>query len=431
MRFATLAALVAVAAATRRDAVDSRHCRGVLCDSLSDFEAANCGEGEVAQKIFQPGVMDDCCATFKCVIDPENPCATVECKVTPVPTDEEPDIAAMTAWCNDNLFPEDPTWNNIQPEFGTQYAFLVRKATGAAGRCCDEFRCKTDYDLLCDNLNAKTPCPTAATCPLCHSLVVRTPKNAAEGRCCDEIACVPDPQCLCETTNGKESTNCPEPPCDQDYEGTALQYPVTLYEADPAAGRCCPVRTCQDDLVAICQAEQDRVAWDEGTLCSACETLQVIEEADFLAGKCFPTYKCIPNGEVCCGFDPGTCVELAAMPELGECESWVVDVPADSFVGPCCTVYKVETDHACVCDLKDTAAGGDACEFPDEDAYMAAKCPDVDEDGDPLYEIEISVANRDEGRCCDLYKCVKSAALQLKQLRKEKGPKAGTTRATN
>lgn len=421
MRILAVVALFGIASATteRRPSPDSRHCLSVNCQTRETFETDNCAANQRAQKIFQAGVMDDCCATFKCVTDPNNPCDGVTCKVA------NSDIAAQSTWCNDNIYPDDPIWNNLQVEYGTLYAFLVRKAqTNVEGRCCDDFKCKVDATALCENRKEKTPCPTEATCPLCHSAVVRTPADPENGQCCDQIACVPDPVCMCTTTNGGGNAACPEPTCDEVAEGFALQYPVTLYEASPSEGRCCPIKTCQEDVVAICNAERTRIAWDssEAVLCpSACEDLQIIEEEDLLTGKCFPTYKCIPSPDVCCGFDTTTCAPMPT--DEGLCESYEVETVADPANGPCCDQYKLVVDQQCVCDTLDTAAGGDACPYADADAYRTDVCPETLSGGAAAYTVTTTPANPADGRCCPNYKCVKTSEKLLQDLRANK-PKA-------
>lgn len=411
MRLVALAAMACVVVATKEpvETQDTRKCDRRLCDDLESYRDTYCLTYEVARKIFKAGAMDPCCPTFKCEIDPAQPCESVTCKV---PNNNQ---TARDDWCNDNIYPNDAIWNNLSPDYGTKYSYLVRPAADRAGRCCDEFRCKTDYEQLCENRNLKTPCPGESTCPLCHTAVVRRAKNPEEGRCCDEIECVKDDVCMCTS---RENTDCNEPNCvtEDDY---ILQYPITIFEADPSMDNCCPRRSCQNDLTQICLFEREQTGWNETLLCNECEILQIITPANLNAGRCYPEYQCIPNGEACCGFNTTACPAIPN--DAGSCESYE---PYNS-PSSCCTEYSLQVNLTCVCDIE-TAA--EPCEFTNATAYREAKCPDMTRDksgnGVNLYEVRQRPANPAAGVCCDSFTCVKTSTAQLEVIRKQKGPAA-------
>merc|ERR1712146_471637 len=115
-----------------------------------------------------------------------------------------------------------------------------------------------------------------------------------------------------------------------------------------------------------------RVGYDRTALCGACEELFIIEEEDFLAGKCFPQYKCVPKpNDVCCGFDPSTC---SADPSPGLCEEVVEVVPQNLATGPCCAVNKIRTNSTCLCEEK---LNIDPCPYATAAGYQADNCPDT------------------------------------------------------
>lgn len=411
-------ALVACAAATKPAVEDSKSCRQFFCQNLEEFGLEFCAPWEVVRKIFQAGApgapggkQGQCCDTFKCVQDPSDPCGGKVCDVT---TPEE-----ALAKCND-LYPEDPIWTSLQPNAGAMYAVLKRPALGKAGRCCPEYVCRTNHNILCENLVAKTPCANASTCPLGHVAEIVRPADPENGRCCDEIRCVADPVALCDARD--EGRVCPTPACDAVQEGYALQTTVTLYEADPYNGRCCPTRTCQNNLVNICLAERTRVGWVREEMCSdECEEAQIIEEEDLATGKCFPKWKCVPKPDhLCCGFNTTTC---AAEPvPTSSCQS-VETVPADEFVGPCCPMYKIVTDAQCVCNNA-TSNGADCPYGGSANTFQAQVC-DVDFPG--AFDVAVKPANADLGRCCDEFECVPTAEEQLRRLKKKKGRKVKST----
>jgi hypothetical protein len=423
-----LVALAAFASATDVTPIqDSRMCRQAVCDDADTFYANNCEDYQVVRKIFRAGAKhgDPCCPTFKCVQDPANPCGGKEC---PANTMEE-----AHENCN-TLYKNDPIWNNLQPEFGAMYAVLKRPALDKQGRCCDEYRCRTNHTMLCEHLVAKTPCATPATCPLCHQMEVVEPADPKNGKCCDEVRCVPNPECLCEA---KEAT-CPVPACDATYQvqntangltagqNLTLQSSVILYESDPYQGRCCDQFTCQNNLENICLAEQDRVGYNRDDLCSDCEVLHIIEEQDLPAGKCFPKYKCIPKPDhLCCGFNTTACPPMPIADGL--CQSVETVVPSDEFVGPCCNKYAIVTNQTCVCE--DIINNGEGCPYNAGEGalFMADNCPEVNNRGVPLYDVIEKDADPMTGKCCPSFDCVPTAQAQLRKIRLKKGKKAAKT----
>ena len=408
----TVALVVACVTATKPAVQSSKACSKIECLKGNEYWDANCEDYQVWRKIFQAGATGapggkygQCCDTFKCVQDPANPCGG---KVCAADTLEE-----ATDNCN-NLFPEDPIWTSLQPNAGAMYAVLKRPALNKAGRCCDEYTCRTNHTLLCENLVEKTPCADAATCPLGHYAEVVRAANPEEKRCCDEIRCVADPVQLCALRD--DSRVCPTPACDATANGFNLQTVVTLFQADPYSGRCCPTRSCQNDLVAICNAERTRVGYDRDNLCGTCEIPFIIEEEDLATGKCFPQWKCLPKpNHLCCGFDNNTCSDPPA--GLGDCQS-VATNPADEFFGPCCDQYRIVTNSTCVCDA-DIAANG--CPYNGDPNEFQMDVCDAQMPG--MYEVSVTSPNPDIGRCCPGFSCKKTAAALLRDMNKKKKKK--------
>lgn len=417
-------ALAASALATKSPFPDSKQCGKVICDTAEEF-GANCTEYQVVRKAFQAGaagapsrpdagaqgsLYGKCCDTFVCVQDPQNPCGGKECAAD--------NLEEATANCND-LFPGDPIWTMLQPNYGAMYAVLKSPARDVEGRCCDEYVCRTDNEILCENLVAKTPCATAATCPLGHAAEVVRSKDPDNKRCCDEIRCVAQPDVLCRLANNDNTFLCPMPACDATYEDLQLQNTVALFAEDPYKGRCCPVYTCQNNLAAICEAEKRSTGFDYDNLCNDCEDLLIIEPENVNVGKCYPKYECVPKANaVCCGFDEDVCPEEPT--NLGSCEYAAVKVESDFETGPCCDQWVVYTNNSCVCDAQQLSPDY-ACLWGNETQYEADVCG-VDQVG-----VMVKEADPDKGICCNQYKCEITAQGQLQRMRNRSGPKIKAT----
>jgi len=435
--------VLAVCGATSTTRKMPKKCRKVVCESLQQYEDANCEDWEIAKVIIQKyhPHHDNCCQIMKCTRDPQQPCGGKVCRLN--------NIAEANTDCNE-IYPDDPVWDSLQPEKGAMYATLRRPAMeGKKGRCCDEYKCRTNHTILCDNLNAKNPCPDHSSCPLCHKYEIVTPASPEDGKCCPEARCVPDHVCLCSNM----VDTCPEPVCDEDHE-----YPIVLFEADPAAHRCCPIKTCQANLTSICEAERARISWVPGSEsnCAPCEQYVETRVADYAQGRCLPEFKCIPLGQEvlpagdsrdlgfpsiplnastpvdkCCGFNTASCLTKSDF-LLGQCEYVEEVVSVDTFNGPCCPKFKVFVNHTCTCE-------NTVCPFTNATVFKEANCPEThrgafkDDKADHWAVDEVG-ANPDLGICCPKFTCRKTAERLLWEKRKaekvwpQRTPPAQTTR---
>jgi hypothetical protein len=430
---------------------DNGQCRTIIqfqsefCDGLSE---SGC---YVARKVSSEYYNGECCDEFECVLRDDNPCCGVSCQAD--------SINEADGLCN-IIHPNNLVWNGLSVHNGAMYAELLQRADPARGKCCDKFKCRTDYTALCEREVQVTPCVDSSTCPACHYAEISQPSDPSSGKCCPDIVCVEDTQCMC-TQREEWKQDCPIPECDEDYE-----FLVILAEA--TADSCCPVYTCQRDLTKVCEAKQaaytytdffdnQQTGYVEGdgsgstadSICGPCQEVTKYRAPNPAEGRCFGTWKCKPKSDKCCESDyfhdapPGmypntgemlddnnykTCEDIAnekATCLAEACEERIELRRPNRNKGRCCTTYACAIQPECVCDNK-------VCPFSDASAYQALYCPNKSSDPNAptkqFYKVETIPANPGAGKCCDTYVCRETAAKRIRELRVAKRKAKRATR---
>lgn len=279
------------------------------------------------------------------------------------------------------------------------YLRLVRPAKPSKGKCCDKYRCETDFEALCANITANAPCPTSADCGICSTAQVTALPDPESGRCCPTFTCVRDAQCLCDN---RTNTDCPVPTCN------ALEDLVLVEAADPDSNDCCDEYKCEPNNERICEAQNIADGYT-GPVCDDCKLPVVTVPARTERLRCQDEWVCVADPtDLCCGFNSSDC---AAPPTCGAFEVLERTREIDILEGVCCESFKCVKNYTEVC-------ANIPCEYASAAEYMADRCPNP-EGRDWYFVIVKKEADPENGVCCPKYKCRETAEKKVYDLERK------------